>query len=223
MQKSGCSFLRPIRGKETLCWTTFTAARPTCFPFIEEAKILYGLLLDRMGLSVKNGWMDDTGKVYIIFTTEEIMEALCCADNKATKLMKELEGCGLIERKRRGLGKPSLTYVKNFISEPSEPRIQSRENHDSGTVKNATAESLKSRGIKNNQNNTDLSDTDPFLSDVAAGTESEGKDDRTRYQDLSFRTWPPERNPKGKMTAPGIRIIFSRIWPRCSDESQSRR
>ena len=152
-----------------------------------EAKILYGLLLDRMGLSVKNGWMDDTGKVYIIFTTEEIMEALCCADNKATKLMKELEGCGLIERKRRGLGKPSLTYVKNFISEPSEPRIQSRENHDSGTVKNATAESLKSRGIKNNQNNTDLSDTDPFLSDVAAGTESEGKDDRTRYQEYFLR------------------------------------
>ena len=152
-----------------------------------EAKILYGLLLDRMGLSVKNGWMDDTGKVYIIFTTEEIMEALCCADNKATKLMKELESCGLIERKRRGLGKPSLIYVKNFISESSEPRIQNRENHDSGTVKNATAESLKSRGIKNNQNNTDLSETDPFLSGVAAGTESEGKDDRTRYQDYFFQ------------------------------------
>ena len=108
-----------------------------------EAKILYGLLLDRMGLSVKNGWTDDTGRVYIIFTTEEIMEALYCADNKATKLMKELESCGLIERKRRGLGKPSLIYVKNFISESSEPRIQNRENHDSGTVKNATLESLK--------------------------------------------------------------------------------
>ena len=117
-----------------------------------ESKILYGLLLDRMGLSVKNGWTDDTGRIYIIFTTEEIMEALYCADNKATKLMKELESCGLIERKRRGLGKPSLIYVKNFISESSEPRIQNRENHDSGTVKNATLESLKSRGIKNNQN-----------------------------------------------------------------------
>ena len=152
-----------------------------------EAKILYGLLLDRMGLSVKNGWMDDTGKVYIIFTTEEIMEALCCADNKATKLMKELESCGLIERKRRGLGKPSLIYVKNFISESSEPRIQSRENHDSGTVKTATTESLKSRGIKNNQNNTDLSETDPFLSGLAAGTESEGKDDRTLYQEYFAR------------------------------------
>ena len=152
-----------------------------------ESKILYGLLLDRMGLSVKNGWTDDTGRIYIIFTTEEIMEALYCADNKATKLMKELESCGLIERKRRGLGKPSLIYVKNFISESSEPRIQNRDFHDSGTVKNATLESLKSRGIKNNQNNTDLSETDPFLSGVAAGTESEGKDDRTRYQDYFFQ------------------------------------
>ena len=95
-----------------------------------DSKILYGLLLDQMGLSVKNGWTDDTGRVYIIFTTEEIMEALYCADNKATKLMKELESCGLIERKRRGLGKPSLIYVKNFISESSEPRIQNRENHE---------------------------------------------------------------------------------------------
>ena len=152
-----------------------------------ESKILYGLLLDRMGLSVKNGWTDDSGRVYIIFTTEEIMEALYCADNKATKLMKELESCGLIERKRRGLGKPSLIYVKNFISESSEPRIQSRENHDSGTVKNATLESLKSRGIKNNQNNTDLSETDPFFSGETAGTESEGKDDRTLYQEYFSR------------------------------------
>ena len=152
-----------------------------------ESKILYGLLLDRMGLSVKNGWTDDTGRIYIIFTTEEIMEALYCADNKATKLMKELEGVGLIERKRRGLGRPSLIYVKNFISESSEPRIQSRENHDSGTVKNATLESLKSRGIKNNQNNTDLSETDPFFSGETAGTESEGKNDRTLYQEYFSR------------------------------------
>ena len=148
-----------------------------------EAKILYGLLLDRMGLSTKNGWLDDAGRVYIIFTTEEIMTSLYCADNKATKLMKELEGCGLIERKRRGLGKPNLIYVKNFASDPSEPRDQNRENNDSRAVKTATPEPLKSRGIKNNQNNTDLSDTDPFFSGADAGTESEGKDDRALYQD----------------------------------------
>ena len=122
-----------------------------------EAKILYGLLLDRIGLSTKNGWLDDAGRVYIIFTTEEIMTSLYCADNKATKPMKELEGCGLIERKRRGLGKPNLIYVKNFASDPSEPRDQNRENNDSRAVKTATPEPLKSRGNKNNQNNTDLS------------------------------------------------------------------
>ena len=148
-----------------------------------EAKILYGLLLDRMGLSTKNGWLDDAGRVYIIFTMEEIMTSLYCADNKATKLMKELEGCGLIERKRRGLGKPNLIYVKNFASDPSEPRDQNRENNDSRAVKTATPEPLKSRGIKNNQNNTDLSDTDPFFSGETAGTEAEGKDDRALYQD----------------------------------------
>ena len=150
-----------------------------------EAKILYGLLLDRMSLSIKSGWLDKQGRVYIIFTADEIMEALCCADNKATKLMKELEGCGLIERKRRGLGKPSLIYVKNFISDPSESRIQSRENHDSGSVKTAALESLKSRGTNTNPIKTDSIETDPFLSGDTgedAGMEHEGNDSRTRYQ-----------------------------------------
>ena len=73
-----------------------------------EAKVLYGLLLARMDLSAKNGWLDDQGRVYIICTLSEIMEKLNCADNKATKLMNELEDkCGLIERKRQGLGKPT--------------------------------------------------------------------------------------------------------------------
>ena len=79
-----------------------------------DAKTLYGILLDRMSLSVKNEWFDKKGRVFIIFTIEDVKRALCCADNKATKLLRELEKFGLIERKRRGLGKPSLVYVKNF-------------------------------------------------------------------------------------------------------------
>ena len=85
-----------------------------------DAKVLYGLLLDRMSLSARNDWLDEQGRVYIVFTVEEVMDALCCADNKATRLLRELEGVGLIERKRRGLGKPSLIYVKNFIEAPEE-------------------------------------------------------------------------------------------------------
>ena len=81
-----------------------------------EAKVLYGLLLDRMGLSVKNGWKDEEGRVYIIFTVESIMEQLKCSNKKAVGLLRELEEkAGLIERRRQGQGRPSLIYVKTFM------------------------------------------------------------------------------------------------------------
>ena len=155
-----------------------------------DAKVLYGLLLDRMSLSARNDWLDEQGRVYIIFTVEEVMAALCCADNKATRLLRELEGVGLIERKRRGLGKPSLIYVKNFAEVP-EQRIKNRENHDSVAVKTAALEAPKSRSNKTDKNNTDLSETDPFPSGegdgVAAGMEAEGNGIRARYQEYFVR------------------------------------
>lgn len=83
-----------------------------------EAKVLYGLMLDRMSLSVKNKWLDEFGRVYIVFTVNEVMEMIGCAEQKATRLLNELDdvkGVGLIERKRRGLGKPNIIYVKNFL------------------------------------------------------------------------------------------------------------
>ena len=127
-----------------------------------EAKVLYGLLLDRMSLSAKNGWQDKENRVYIIFTIEDIMEAMGCADQKAGKLLYELESkCGLIERKRQGLGKPNLIYVKNFVT-PSESRFLNRENHDSGEVKITDQEPLKSRSNNTENNDTDFSDTDSF-------------------------------------------------------------
>lgn len=127
-----------------------------------EAKVLYGLLLDRMSLSAKNGWQDKENRVYIIFTIEDIMEAMGCADQKAGKLLHELESkCRLIERKRQGLGKPNLIYVKNFVT-PSESRFLNRENHDSGEVKITDQEPLKSRSNNTEYNNTEFSDTDSF-------------------------------------------------------------
>ena len=81
-----------------------------------DARTLYGILLDRMSLSVKNGWMDKQGRVYIIYTVREVQESLCCAEHKAVKLFRELEQIDLIERKRRGLGRPSLIYVKDFTT-----------------------------------------------------------------------------------------------------------
>ena len=110
-----------------------------------SAKTLYGILLDRMSLSVKNGWLDEQNRVFIIFTIEDVKRALCCAGNKATKLLRELEKFGLIERKRRGLGKPSLVYVKNFSAESSKSIFQNRDFHDSGGFKNASQDPSKSR------------------------------------------------------------------------------
>ena len=90
-----------------------------CFKSLScEAKVLCGLMLGRMSLSIKNRWLDDDDKVYIIFAVEEIMELMNCKTQKATKLLKELdteEGIRLIEKKRLGLGKPNVIYVKNFM------------------------------------------------------------------------------------------------------------
>ena len=80
-----------------------------------ELRILYGLLLDRTGLSRMNDWRDELGRVYIYFKVEEVMKCLHCAKQKAVKLLKELEKARLIERRKQGLGRPDRIYVKSFI------------------------------------------------------------------------------------------------------------
>lgn len=85
-----------------------------------EARVLYGLMLDRMSLSARNGWLDAGGRVYIFFTMEDAMAQMGFGHNKAVHHFKELEGIGLIERKKQGQGKPTRIYVKNFVL-PSEP------------------------------------------------------------------------------------------------------
>lgn len=147
-----------------------------------EAKILYGIMLDKLNLSVKNKWVDEKGRVYIIYTIEQIMEDMNCADQKATKLLDELEKkCGLIERKRQGLGKPNLIFVKNFITGVEGSmmaQIQNRENHDSGAVNITTADYPKSRGINTNHNNTEKSDINP----IQSGFDEDGMCERNEYE-----------------------------------------
>lgn len=141
-----------------------------------EAKVLYGLLLDRMGLSVKNNWLDGEGRVYIIFTIADVMETLGCAEQKANKLLNELDcskGVGLIERVRRGLGRPNVIYVKNFIcrANPGQPesQIKNCENHKSGNVKTTSQELRKSQTNNTDLNKTDKSDTDPSIYPAGTG------------------------------------------------------
>ena len=129
-----------------------------------DARTLYGILLDRMSLSVKNGWMDKQGRVYIIYTVREVQESLCCAEHKAVKLFRELEQIDLIERKRRGLGRPSLIYVKDFTTGLSKTHNLNCANSNSGVAQSAVQERQKPQANKTDKNKTEMNKPDPIHS-----------------------------------------------------------
>ena len=120
-----------------------------------EAKLLYSLFLDRASLSANNNWRDENGRIYIIYQVEEIMQVMGCGNQKAIKLLTELEKeYGLIERKKQGFCKPNLIYVKSVCSVVLNSHFQTCENHISGDVKITLPEVLNSH-----TNNTDRSKT----------------------------------------------------------------
>ena len=82
-----------------------------------SAKILYGLMIDRMGMSSKNEWIDADGKVYIIYPISEIEEDLKVSRRKVSDYLRELQDIGLIQKRQIGCGMPNQIYVKNFIVE----------------------------------------------------------------------------------------------------------
>lgn len=148
-----------------------------------DAKLLYGILLDRMNLSARNGWLDEAGRVYIIFTIEEIKESLGCAEKKAVKLLDELEKkAELIERKRQGLGKPNLIYVKNFITESVERQFLNCQNDNSATFQNTIQDLSKAQGNNTDIKNTDLSDTNSIFPSENCGKENGNEEYQQYYQ-----------------------------------------
>ena len=171
-----------------------------------DAKLLYGLLLDRMGISAKNGWYDEAGRVYIYYTLEEIQNDLSCAHGKAVKLLAELDkgkGFGLIERVKQGQGRPTKIYVKRFTTRnvpppPPKPEpepapvprppifrsqdfrkseVQTSENRKSRLPKTGSADFRKSDGSYIESNQTDFSYTDPSIH-LSSSTQSRGLIDR---------------------------------------------
>ena len=163
-----------------------------------DAKTLYGILLDRMSLSVKNEWFDKKGRVFIIFTIEDVKRTFRCADNKATRLLRELEEFGLIERKRRGQGKPCLVYVKNFSAESSKESVKNRDYDDSCGSKIACQDPVKSRGIKKKENKTEMNDTNLILSDESEKMKNrellEEYFSRSLEIDLLLRLYPDDED-----------------------------
>lgn len=130
------------------------------------AKMMYGVFLDRMGLSTKNRWLDDQDRVFIIYKVSELQEVMGVTEKTAIKLLKELETSGLVEKKRRGLGLPSLLYVKSFMSASEKFRaaetgssesLRTVEIDNSRTVNFTVQELTKSTALINNTeiNNTE--------------------------------------------------------------------
>ena len=171
-----------------------------------DAKLLYGMLLDRMSLSARNGWYDDTGRVYIYYSVDEICGDMTCGRDKAMKLLAELDtkkGIGLIERIKQGQGKPTKIYVKRFttrttppksappppepfapISEVGFPDLQKSEIPTSRGRKNRLPEVEKPDPNHTKRNQTELIQPDPSISPRKPPAESLEMDRYERRKEL---------------------------------------
>lgn len=157
-----------------------------------DAKMLYGLMLDRMSLSARNHWFDKENRVFIYFSVGDTMECLNCGKNKAMKTIAELDekgGIGLIERKKQGLGKPDIIYVKNFFlsskesgSEVYNVDLCRSQNETSEGLDDGPQEVYKEDTNKNKNNNTEFNNNESNLI-LSVGT-GEKRSDVAGYQQL---------------------------------------
>ena len=159
-----------------------------------DAKILYGLMLDRMSLSIKNQWFDEENRAYIYFSIEDIMELLNCGRNKAVKSLQQLDdekGIGLIEKRRQGFGKVTIIYVKSFIQEECEEQKKEKSKmvkftNQTSVEEEETEEVYISNSNNTNINNTNLSEnkSNHIVSADGLGSEEDEMETLHAYQSL---------------------------------------
>ena len=132
-----------------------------------DSKILYSFLLDRLSLSQRNHWFDEYGRVYLIFTREEVQNKLCLSEKTVTKAFKQLLEVNLISEKRQGLGKPNLIYVGKIQHEEVITNIEQKnlqvlnsKNYGSREVKNTILDAEKFPTINPNNIKTNVTNTD---------------------------------------------------------------
>ena len=147
-----------------------------------DAKLLYGIFLDRMQLSAKNKWLDDNGRVYIFFTVKQIMKAMQISNKTATKLLHELENTGFIEREKQGLTKPDRIYMKNFLSVVYKGNLQTCKNFISGDEESTSHEMENLHTNNTDSINTDISNTESIVSIRENGCDA--MDEYRTYENL---------------------------------------
>lgn len=166
-----------------------------CFKDLSsDAKILYGLMLDRMSLSIKNQWFDEENRAYIYFSIEDIMELLNCGRNKAVKSLQELDdekGIGLVEKRRQGFGKVTIIYVKSFVQEECEEQKKEKSKmvkfiNQTSVEEEETEEVYISNSNNTNINNTNLSEnkSNHIVSADGIGSEEDELETSHAYQSL---------------------------------------
>lgn len=147
-----------------------------------EAKVLYGLLLDRISLSREHGWFDESGRVYVYYTINTVKRALRCGNSKACRLLKELDSFGLTERKKQGHCKPTIIYVKDFTRFPKQEFMTSQSGN-SCDLKTGIHDNSERESINTYKNNTENTKTDPILSGQDVDKDAE---ERASYRDYLY-------------------------------------
>lgn len=152
-----------------------------CFKDVSfAAKAIYGMMIDRVGLSIKNQWLDEEGKTYICYSIEEIMEDSNCKRSSVIKALEQLRDVGLIETVRRGQGLSSIIYVKNFelveegsaesrsleseFLEVQNSNFQKSENETSRSMENKPLEVQNPNSNNTKKNNIYINNTNHILS-----------------------------------------------------------
>ena len=140
-----------------------------------DAKLLYGLMLDRMQLSAKNGWLDDNGRVYIYYTVKQIMNALSCSNKTVTRLLNELEGVHLISREKSGFSKPDRIYVMNFLAVVYKVHHETCKKYTPGDVESTPRDMYNLHPNNTDNNKTDISDTESIVYTILITSGEEGE------------------------------------------------
>ncbi len=157
-----------------------------------DAKVLYGLMLDRMALSIRHQWFDEEGKVYIIFTVEQVIQYMNCGRDKAMKTLAELDtkkGIGLIERVKQGFGKPDIIYVKNFILRTSKD-VKNNDESEESIQQNREVEEV------------DLSESEKIDLSWSEKSTSRGRKNRLQEVGKYDLSWSKNQNYRGRKNRP---------------------
>lgn len=201
-----------------------------CFKDLSsDAKILYGLMLDRMSLSIKNQWFDEENRAYIYFSIEDIMELLNCGRNKAVKSLQELDdekGIGLIEKRRQGFGKVTIIYVKSFVQEECEEQKKEKSKMvkfiNQTSVEEEETEEVYISNFKKSQKQTSRSPENKLQEVYISNSNNTNINNTTgtyggnRKKDIGIRNYGVAHRNSDLLPrlAPGS---FSGLYGRCSD------